>query len=162
MKRLTLLIVCAALAFAATAEAQNKVLYDSKGFEGPLYNPGVLPGQDGWVDDTLSPAGYPVNPQPGILADPTGSGMGQVVEFNPVGNGYPSGGPGWSGAYRANDTGPSTGSLVVIEWDQYRDDFPAGAAAPDGDNFWYADNIDWGAWWGMQWDQNLMAEWRTR
>jgi hypothetical protein len=131
------LIVTMVLAIPALASA-GTVLFDSQGFESPLYNLGLLPGQDLWVSD--STAGMP---DPQVINDPTGAGMGQVVEIDPP----VADEGGWSGAYRA--AGPSFQGIVVIEWDQYRVD--------TGDNLWYADHILWNGWWAMQWDLNTQA-----
>jgi hypothetical protein len=131
------LIVTMVLAIPALASA-GTVLFDSQGFESPLYNLGLLPGQDLWVSDSIEG-----QPDPQVINDPTGGGMGQVVEIDAVGNT----GPGWSGAYRA--ARPSVPGIVVIEWDQYRVD--------TGDNLWYADHILWDGWWAMQWDVSVQA-----
>lgn len=149
MGKILVYIGCFALALAAAAAAQTDILFDSKGFEPPLYVPGTLPGQDGWVNDTDPVAWTP----PQIIPDPTGSGMGQLVLFDPPGSGSPW---GWVGAYRANDSGPSQRTLVLIEWDQFREDI-INNTVPEGDNFWYADRLDWTSWWAVQWDQHLMA-----
>jgi len=128
------------LAFPALASAA--VLYDSQGFESPLYNLGLLPGQDLWVSDSTAGMGDPV-----VINDPTGSGMGQVVEIDPPGTEAGQ----WQGAYRP--AGPSLPGVTTIEWDQYRVD--------TGDNFWYADHIAWDGWWAIQWDQNGQASAQT-
>ena len=131
-----LIFVLMVLSIPALASA-GTTLYDSQGFEGPLYNLGLLTGQDLWVTD--STAGQP---DPQVINDPTGAGMGQVVEIDAL----PDVG-GWAGACRP--AGPSLPGTVVIEWDQYR--------ASTFDNFWYADDVAWSGWWAMQWDQNSQA-----
>jgi len=112
-------------------------VYDTFGFE--AYDLGDLPGQDGWEDDTTDPNYGMVQ----VVDDPTDSGMGQVIMLDPPGTAG-----GWLGAARALDS-PTTARYVMIEWDQWRPD--------TGDNFWYADTLDSGGWWAMQWDQNGQA-----
>jgi hypothetical protein len=130
------LIVVMVLAGPALACAQV-TLFDSQGFESPTYSLGTLPGQDSWVADSTGG-----QPDPAVINDPTGGGMGQVVEFDAT-----DGLANWTGAFHA--FGPSLPGLVVIEWDQYRVDA--------GDNLWYADNTAFDGWWAMQWDQNGQA-----
>ncbi|MBN1918552.1 MAG: PEP-CTERM sorting domain-containing protein [Verrucomicrobia bacterium] len=134
MKKLLFLV----MVFAGPAFACAQVtLFDSQGFESPLYSPGDLPGQDSWIVDSTE--GQP-NPQ--VIDDPTGSAMGQVVQFDAA-----DAVSGWSGAFRP--FGPSTPGVVVIEWDQYRVD--------TGDNLWCADSVSFDGWWAMQWDLNGQA-----
>jgi MYXO-CTERM domain-containing protein len=128
------LTVLAVLGFACTASADT--LFDVGGFEG--YALGNLPGQDGWVDDTTDPAYGQVQ----VLVDPTGAGMGNVIELDPPGTAG-----GWLGA--ARPFGPSALPIVTIEWDQYR----TGVT----DNLWVADSVAFDGWWAMQWDQNFQA-----
>ncbi len=130
MKNAIALLAGCALIIASSAF--GVVVYDVGGWEG--YALGDLPGQFGWEEDT--DGGYPMAQ---IVADPTGSGMGNVLELDPPGN---SG--GWQGVAIA--FGPTTAPIVTIEWDQWRADV--------GDNIWYADNKDFGRFWAMQWDQN--------
>ena len=131
MKQLWMVVVlCVALGSAASA-----VVFDSSGFEG--YAIGDLPGQFGWVEDTSG--GYSAVQ---VVADPTGSSMGNVIVLDPPGTAG-----GWQGV--ANAFGPTTAPLVVVEWDQWR--------ADTGDNLWYADDPDFSRFWAMQWDQNDSA-----
>ena len=133
-----LLIIATVLAVPGLASGAA-ILFDSQGFESPLYNLGTLPGQDLWVSDVYPP-GFP---NPGVIDDPTGAGMGQVVKIDCPG--VESG--NHSGAYRP--AGPSVPGIVVIEWDQYRVD--------TGDNFWYYDHFLESGWRAYQWDQNGQA-----
>jgi len=112
------------------------VLYDSGGFEG--YSLADLPGQDGWISATNPEDPQYTYEEPEVVNDPTGHGMGHVVWFD-----APDGSEvGWVGADR--DAPGSTGGIVTVEWDQYRDD--------TGDNFWVADDISYSGWWAIQWD----------
>lgn len=131
------LVVLASFASAAT-------LFSADGFES--YALGNLPGQDGWVDDTvdLDPGDGFNFDQPTVVNDPTGWGMGKVVMLDAP-DGVAS--QGWTGAVRP--AGPSTTSVVTIEWDQYRDDF--------SDNLWTADTAAFDGWWAIQWDLNSSA-----
>ena len=148
MKRPIVMLFFLLLTMAALADAQVTVLFDAKGFESPTYTLGDLPGQDGWINNT-SPSSFT---PPQVIADPTGGGMGQIVEFDPPGNGSPVW--GWVGAFRA--AGPSTGMLVVMEWDQYRADI-INNQAPEGDSLWYGDRLAPDGWWAVEYDQNLQA-----
>jgi hypothetical protein len=130
-----LLILAVAVCVPALAPAQT--LFDAQGFESPTYSLGVLAGQDGWLAENSG-----ANPDPVVIADPTGAGMGQVLMLDPT-----SDEGGWSGVVRSFV--PSAGPMVVIEWDQYRVD--------TGDNFWYADDAAYDGWVAMQWDQNGQA-----
>lgn len=117
----------------------SAAVYESGGFEALL--PGSILGQDDWVEDTDQ--GYdPVQ----VIDDPTGEGMGQVLEFDPPGTGG-----GWQGIARsfAAELGQDGDETITIEWDQWRGDLD--------DNFWYADDPDFSRWWAMQWDQNGSA-----
>ncbi|HUU97072.1 MAG TPA: PQQ-binding-like beta-propeller repeat protein [Phycisphaerae bacterium] len=117
------------------------VLYDSGGFEG--YSLADLPGQDGWTSATNPEDPQYTYEEPEVVNDPTGHGMGHVVWFD-----APDGSElGWVGADR--DAPGSTGGIVTVEWDQYRDD--------TGDNFWVADDISYSGWWAIQWDMNGSA-----
>jgi hypothetical protein len=111
-------------------------VYSTNGFE--AYSLGALPGQDGWVEDTTDPDLYGVVE---VVDDPTGSGMGKVIEFTPddpvVG--------GWLGVERPIDPGV-TAQYAVIAFDQWRDAL--------NDNVWMADAVAFDGWWGMEWDQN--------
>lgn len=126
-----LLILAVAMCIPVLAQAQ--VLFDTGGFEPATYSIGVLAGQDGWVADNSG-----ASPDPEIIADPTGGGMGQVLQLDPT-----TDQGGWVGVFHS--FGPSAGPVVVIEWDQYRVD--------TGDNFWYADSVAFDGWWGIEWDQ---------
>jgi len=125
-------------------DAQEITLFDSNGFNG--YNTGPLPGQHGWINNTT----VPFSP-PQVIQDPTGSGMTNVIEFDPFGNGNPG---GQVGAHRQIPS--STGALFIIEWDQYRADI-INNTAPEGDNFWCSDNKSYTNWWAIQSDQTLTA-----
>ena len=116
---------------AAATLGQAGDLYNAGGFEG--YALGNLPGQDGWVDDTTTPAYGMVQ----VVNDPTGLGRGKVIALDPPGMGG-----GWLGAWRP--AGPSTLPVVLIEWDQYRSGL--------SDNFWVADSVQFNGWWAIQWD----------
>lgn len=136
---------CAAGALVVLASiASAGMLFSADGFES--YALGNLPGQDGWVNDTVDndpQDGFNFDP-PTVINDPTGWGMGKVVMLDAP-NGVAS--QGWTGA--ARPAGPSSTPIVTIEWDQYRDDF--------GDNLWTADDVSFNGWWAIQWDQNGSA-----
>ncbi|MBI4579391.1 MAG: putative Ig domain-containing protein, partial [Planctomycetes bacterium] len=96
------------------------------------YTLGSITGQDGWADDISG--GYSAVQ---IVDDPTGGGHGKVMLLDPPGTAG-----GWQGAVRAV---AGLDQLVVIEWDQWRDD--------TSDNFWIADNAAYDGWWAVGWDQ---------
>lgn len=138
MKRFIFGLAAAAAFAAAPALAQN--LYDAGGFEG--FALGDLPGQFGWVADNADgdDGGTPVPyPPVQVVADPTGAGRGNVLEFNPGGTFG-----GWQGA--AVGYGPNTEPIVTVQWDQWR--------ADTNDNVWLADAIAFDGWWSIQWDTN--------
>lgn len=136
---------CAAGALVVLASfASAGVLFSASGFES--YALGNLPGQDGWINDTvdLDPLDGFTFDQPTVVSDPTGFGMGKVIKLDAP-DGVAS--QGWTGA--ARPSGPSALPIVTIEWDQYRDDF--------GDNLWTADDVSFNGWWAIQWDLNGSA-----
>lgn len=102
---------------------------------------GDLDGQDNWVDDNVLPSGaFPVQ----VVSDPTGSGMGKVMEMNADGVGF-----GWQGIYR--DTPDTTATTATLKFRQYRVDVT--------DNLYFA----FGAFpndfndingWGVAWDSD--------
>jgi len=120
-------------------------LYNSAGFEG--FASGAVAGQDGWTQDNSDPNDAVTYPDPDVIADPTGGGMGNVVRFDPLDGAA----GGWSGIARAY--GPSSQGIVTIEWDQYRID--------TGDNFWVADEVSFAGWWAIQWDLSGAAHAET-
>lgn len=120
-------------------------LYDAGGFEG--FSLGAVAGQDGWTEDASDPNDNVNYPDPLVIADPTGGGMGQVVCIDPLDGAV----GGWAGIERL--FGPSSQGVVTMEWDQYRGD--------TGDNFWYADNRAFDGWWAIQWDQSGAAHAET-
>lgn len=125
-----------ALAGLIAVPVSADTLFNTGGFEG--YTVGDLPGQDGWLDDTSVPEYGLVQ----VVDDPTGMGMGKVICMDPPGTAG-----GWLGAQRP--FGPSTQSVVTIEWDQWRVD--------THENLWIADSVDFGGWWAMEWDSNGQA-----
>lgn len=124
------------VAIGLTQIARADVFY-STGFE--TYTPGSVVGQDGWQDDTLVPGGEPPYGEAQVIADPTGEGHGQVLAMDPPGVNA----GGWLGAFRPLGL-PVTDGVVLIAWDQYKADL--------GDNVWFADDISFNGWWGIQWD----------
>lgn len=121
--------------------------FDSGGFSG--YNTGTVIGQHGWVSTTYANGGDPnVYFDPTIVADPTGSGHGNVMLMNAP-NGDMN---GWVGAMVLLGT-PITSDKAIIEWDQYRVDL--------SDNIWYSDDGSYGGWWSLQWDQTHAAHAET-
>ena len=71
MKRSLFIVSLAAVSAAASAQVLYSTNFDS-------YATGSVIGQDGWQEDTLGGYG-PAQ----IAADPTGSGMGQVLVIDP-------------------------------------------------------------------------------
>jgi hypothetical protein len=118
-------------------------VFDTNGFED--YDYGDLPGQDGFQD--MSSDAHPGDPYvvipPQVIDDPTGSGMGKVVEMDPPHD--PDDYSGWSGFYRPLDA-PATTGVFSIVWDQYRPD--------GGDNVWISDDPNWDGWWSIEWDSS--------
>ncbi len=117
---------------------------DVAGFES--YTLGDLPGQANpggtgtatWEDDTGG--------------GPSGVGMVQVVDSLPTGGSgkgividAAGGCGGWQGVF-ANIGGSLTDTVVIVSWDQYRDDLT--------DNEWFAEDISWSGWWAMAWDSS--------
>jgi hypothetical protein len=109
---------------------------------------GLLPGQAGWQDDRLAPAGGdPNDPNQAVevIIDPTDpNGVNQVMELDALGT---SG--GWDGVF--HDVAPdANGPVVVIQWRQWRPDRT--------DNIWpyFGDAVnDFGAAWTLGWDLTL-------
>ena len=119
--------------------------FDSGGFE--TYSYGDLPGQNGFQDMSFDadPNDALVVIPPQVIDDPTGSGMGKVVEMDPPHEPDPNDYSGWSGYYRPLDA-PVTTGLFSIAWDQYRPD--------GGDNVWISDDPVWDGWWAIEWDSS--------
>lgn len=104
-------------------------LYNSGGFE--AFTLGDLNGQDGWeaiYGDGLHQ----------IIDDPTGAGMGQVLELDADHT------DDLIAVQRLLDT-PVTDEVVVYAWDQYRPDLD--------ENVWICDDYAYDGWWAIEWDQ---------
>ncbi len=120
---------------------QNIVHVDVAGFEG--YTVGDLPGQANtggsgsvtWVTDNQAPSGItPVQ----VVADPTGSGMGNVIMLD-----ADKGCGGWHGIF-AQLAAAASDAVVNIKWKQWRADVD--------DNLHVADHPDFAAWYAVQQD----------
>jgi hypothetical protein len=109
----------------------ESALYDTAGFE--AFSPGDLNGQDGW--EAVIGAGLHQ-----IIADPTASGMGQVLELDAAFT------DDLIAVQRLLDA-PVTDNIIVYEWDQYRPDLD--------ENIWMCDDYNYDGWWSLQWDQTL-------
>ncbi|MCA9255801.1 MAG: PQQ-binding-like beta-propeller repeat protein, partial [Phycisphaerales bacterium] len=107
----------------------------SEDFE--TYTNGPLPGQGGWLDDSVAPSG---DTPADVVDDPTGGGQGKVMELDANG-----GNGGWQGA-TIPLAAPATGAYRVVRWRQYRDDLK--------DNLWTdsSPNASFSASWQVQWD----------
>ena len=132
MKQALIALVVVGASCAALAQAGSF----STNFES--YSLGTLVGQDGWVDDSTGSGVVPL----AVVADPTGGGHGQVLKLD-----NPALDDGYSGAFR------SIGDLVAegvtsfsVSWDQWRPSLT--------DNLWFAEDISYGGWWGLEWDGN--------
>ncbi len=68
--RTVFLAVVTALVWTASATHAQLAWYDSHGFEAPLFSPGVLNGQDGWLSEGGGPSGdtarVVVSPEPTV------------------------------------------------------------------------------------------------
>jgi hypothetical protein len=126
-------------------------IFDSGGFESYAY--GDLPGQSGFEDQSYDehPEDELIVPMPQVIDDPTGGGMGKVVEMDPPHD--PADYSGWTGFWLPLGQTIGTG-VVAIEWDQYRPD--------TGDNVWMSYDLDWDGWWAIEWDSGGMSayEWQ--
>ncbi len=132
--RLRWLGMAAVLAAASVALAASF----STDFEG--YALGPVAGQDGWVLDNSGAGAV----DPVIAADPTGGGHGKVLQIDP--NDFNVEG-GWSGAFRGvGDLIAEGVTAFSVSWDQWRTGL--------GDNVWFAEDISFGGWWGLEWDQD--------
>jgi hypothetical protein len=123
----------AAILAAATAASAGSFSTD---FES--YALGPIAGQDGWVLDNSGAGAV----DPVIAADPTGGGHGKVLQIDP--NDFNVAG-GWSGAFRGvGDLIAEGVNTFSVSWDQWRTGL--------GDNLWFAEDISFGGWWGLEWD----------